>query len=102
MMMTATAFLEEHPDPDEAEIREALEGNLCRCTGYQNIVNAVEFAADEMGGAGTDASEGVAADGGRTADTTGDVPAGTEAVTDDGTAIAGEASDEGREHTGGD
>ena len=48
MMMTSTAFLREHPDPDREEIREALEGNLCRCTGYQNIVNAVETAAEDM------------------------------------------------------
>ena len=48
MMMTATAFLREHPDPSREEIREALEGNLCRCTGYQNIVNAVETAATDL------------------------------------------------------
>ncbi|WP_251342767.1 (2Fe-2S)-binding protein [Haloplanus halophilus] len=48
MMMTATQLLEENPDPSEAEIREALEGNLCRCTGYQNIVRAVETAAEKM------------------------------------------------------
>jgi carbon-monoxide dehydrogenase small subunit len=48
MMMTATQLLSENPDPDDAEIREALEGNLCRCTGYQNIVNAVENAAEKM------------------------------------------------------
>ena len=48
MMMTATQLLAENPDPSEAEIREALEGNLCRCTGYQNIVRAVENAAEKM------------------------------------------------------
>jgi carbon-monoxide dehydrogenase small subunit len=48
MMMTATDLLDRNPDPDEAEIREALEGNLCRCTGYQNIVRAVETASDLM------------------------------------------------------
>ncbi|MFT4946477.1 MAG: carbon-monoxide dehydrogenase small subunit [Natronomonas sp.] len=48
MMMTATDFLEDNPDPDGEEIREALEGNLCRCTGYQNIVEAVESAAEQM------------------------------------------------------
>jgi carbon-monoxide dehydrogenase small subunit len=48
MMMTATQLLEENPDPTEEEIREALEGNLCRCTGYQNIVRAVENAAEKM------------------------------------------------------
>jgi len=51
MMMTALDFLEDNPDPDDAEIREALEGNICRCTGYQNILNAVKSAADDMSGA---------------------------------------------------
>jgi carbon-monoxide dehydrogenase small subunit len=50
MMMTAVDFLEDNPDPDREEIREALEGNLCRCTGYQNIVNAVDSAANKMHG----------------------------------------------------
>jgi carbon-monoxide dehydrogenase small subunit len=49
MMMSATELLERNPDPDREEIREALEGNLCRCTGYQNIVHAVETAAERMG-----------------------------------------------------
>lgn len=48
MMMTATAYLDAEPNPDRDEIRHALEGNLCRCTGYQNIVNAVESAADKL------------------------------------------------------
>ena len=41
ILTTLAAFLDEHPKPDEAEIREALSGNLCRCTGYQHIVDAV-------------------------------------------------------------
>jgi carbon-monoxide dehydrogenase small subunit len=45
MIMSACALLKDNPDPDEAEIREGLEGNLCRCTGYQNIVAAVKAAA---------------------------------------------------------
>jgi aerobic carbon-monoxide dehydrogenase small subunit len=45
MIMSATALLDENPNPSEAEIRYALEGNLCRCTGYQNIVRAVQYAA---------------------------------------------------------
>jgi carbon-monoxide dehydrogenase small subunit len=53
MIMTASAHLSESPDPDREEIAEALEGNLCRCTGYENIVDAVESAADRMG-AGSD------------------------------------------------
>lgn len=45
MMMTAEAFLRDHPDPSEEEIRRAISGNLCRCTGYVNIVKAVQYAA---------------------------------------------------------
>jgi carbon-monoxide dehydrogenase small subunit len=45
MMMSAMALLERNPDPTEEEIRWALSGNLCRCTGYQNIVKAVLWAA---------------------------------------------------------
>ena len=48
MMMAALGVIEQHPDASEDEIREALEGNLCRCTGYQNIVAAVKSAADQM------------------------------------------------------
>jgi carbon-monoxide dehydrogenase small subunit len=51
MIMAAHQLLEDHPDPSEAEIRHGLEGNLCRCTGYQNIVRAVRRAADAMGAA---------------------------------------------------
>ena len=50
MIMSATALLDENPNPSEAEIRYALEGNLCRCTGYQNIVKAVQYAANQRGG----------------------------------------------------
>jgi carbon-monoxide dehydrogenase small subunit len=45
MMLTASALLAENPDPSEQEIRWALSGNICRCTGYQNIVKAVQWAA---------------------------------------------------------
>ena len=45
ILMTVKAFLEEQPQPTEEEVREALSGNLCRCTGYQNIVDAVLLAA---------------------------------------------------------
>ena len=45
MIMAASALLESNPDPSEEEIRHALEGNLCRCTGYHNIVKAVQAAA---------------------------------------------------------
>jgi aerobic-type carbon monoxide dehydrogenase small subunit (CoxS/CutS family) len=43
--MTLVPFLEANPDPSEAEIRQAISGNLCRCTGYQHIVDAVKLAA---------------------------------------------------------
>ena len=46
MIMAATSLLNEHPHPSEAEVREGLEGNLCRCTGYHNIVKAVLAAAE--------------------------------------------------------
>ncbi len=48
MMMAALGVIEQYPGASDDEIREALEGNLCRCTGYQNIVAAVRSAADEM------------------------------------------------------
>ena len=48
ILMTMTAFLKENPDPSELELREALSGNLCRCTGYQNIVDAMLKAAEMM------------------------------------------------------
>jgi carbon-monoxide dehydrogenase small subunit len=50
MMMASKALLEENPNPTEDEIRWALSGNLCRCTGYQNIVKAVMWAAGKMDG----------------------------------------------------
>lgn len=50
IVMTFEAFLREHPDPSDAEIREVLSGNLCRCTGYHNIVKSVAHAAELMGG----------------------------------------------------
>jgi carbon-monoxide dehydrogenase small subunit len=50
ILMTMTAFLDAHPSPSEPEVREALSGNLCRCTGYQHIVDAVLLAADRMRG----------------------------------------------------
>jgi carbon-monoxide dehydrogenase small subunit len=48
MMMAAKALLERNPDPTEDEVRWALSGNICRCTGYQNIVKAVLWAAEKM------------------------------------------------------
>ena len=48
ILMTMKAFLDEKPAPDEAQIREALSGNLCRCTGYQHIVEAMKLAAERL------------------------------------------------------
>jgi carbon-monoxide dehydrogenase small subunit len=50
ILMSMIPFLRDHPAPDEGEIREALSGNLCRCTGYQNIVEAVQLAAARSAG----------------------------------------------------
>jgi carbon-monoxide dehydrogenase small subunit len=50
MILTAVDLLERNPNPTEKEIKHALEGNLCRCTGYINIVEAVKWAAEKMGG----------------------------------------------------
>jgi carbon-monoxide dehydrogenase small subunit len=48
MLMTAYDLLKHHPEPSEEDIRHNIEGNLCRCTGYQNIVRAIQAAADVM------------------------------------------------------
>lgn len=48
MIMTSADLLQHNPDPTEAEIRVALEGNICRCTGYHNIVKSVQYAAEKM------------------------------------------------------
>ena len=48
MVMSAAALLKENPAPSETEIREYLEGNICRCTGYHNIVKAIRAAAEEL------------------------------------------------------
>jgi carbon-monoxide dehydrogenase small subunit len=51
MITRAWRLLQENPDPSEAEIRAGISGNLCRCTGYQNIVRAIRAAADRLGSA---------------------------------------------------
>lgn len=56
-LMLATAFLRDHPHPDEDGVREMLSANLCRCTGYQNIVDAVMEAAGSMDAPGDDGSK---------------------------------------------
>ncbi|MXX19267.1 MAG: (2Fe-2S)-binding protein [Dehalococcoidia bacterium] len=48
MIMSAVNLLEDNPAPSEAEIREGISGNICRCTGYQHIVNAIQHAAERM------------------------------------------------------
>jgi carbon-monoxide dehydrogenase small subunit len=58
MIMASYQLLKNNPNPSEAEIRKGLEGNICRCTGYQNIVHAVQYAAKKMR---TSASEPVGA-----------------------------------------
>ncbi len=50
MIMAAASYLNENPAPTEEEVRESLEGNLCRCTGYQNIVTSIMDAAGQMSG----------------------------------------------------
>jgi aerobic carbon-monoxide dehydrogenase small subunit len=50
MMLVSKALLEENPDPTDEQIRWAISGNVCRCTGYQNIVKAVQWAAEQMQG----------------------------------------------------
>jgi aerobic carbon-monoxide dehydrogenase small subunit len=58
MIMTAVDLLASNPDPTEAEIRHAIEGNYCRCTGYQNIVTAIQAAAAILRAAGAPARAG--------------------------------------------
>jgi carbon-monoxide dehydrogenase small subunit len=59
MIMAADSLIREHPEGlDDASVRMGLKGNLCRCTGYQNIVAAVLAASEEMSGAGASASSG--------------------------------------------
>jgi carbon-monoxide dehydrogenase small subunit len=54
MLMRSYRFLQENPDPSEAEIREGMSGNLCRCTGYQNIVKSIQKAAAVINESGRD------------------------------------------------
>ncbi|HZD98885.1 MAG TPA: (2Fe-2S)-binding protein [Micromonosporaceae bacterium] len=61
MMMTARSLLDHNPDPSELEIREAISGQLCRCTGYENIVRSVRWAAEHEADQRTAASQEVSA-----------------------------------------
>lgn len=78
MIMSAVDLLSENPEPNDDEIREGLEGNLCRCTGYQNIVRAVRDAASEMRAAVPSTPETATADSGAT--TEGAVPSARSAT----------------------
>lgn len=72
MIMQSIDLLADNPDPDEQAVREGLEGNLCRCTGYQNIVRAVQDAAHQMRpGAGPDVERVADGDAARTANIAG-------------------------------
>ena len=63
MMMTAVALLKENANPSELEIRQAISGNLCRCTGYVNIVKSIQYAADKMRQTSSQQAEPVAVGG---------------------------------------
>jgi carbon-monoxide dehydrogenase small subunit len=54
MLMRSFRFLQENPDPSEEEIREGMSGNLCRCTGYQNIIKSIQQAATVINESGRD------------------------------------------------
>jgi len=58
MVMAAVGLLDEHPRPSEREVREGLEGSLCRCTGYINIVEAIKWAAEQMSGSPSPSGRG--------------------------------------------
>jgi len=57
MILRAHRLLQENPNPSDAEIRMGISGNICRCTGYQNIVKAIRYAADKMNAAEKEAAE---------------------------------------------
>ena len=57
MIMRAQRLLQENPNPSEEEIRMGISGNICRCTGYQNIVKAIRYAADKLNAAEREAAE---------------------------------------------
>lgn len=78
MIMRSTALLEANPDPTEQEVREALSDNLCRCTGYKKIVEAVLDAAER-----TDSGTAVAADGGTAVEGDGETAPDTECSVSD-------------------
>lgn len=70
MIVTGKALLDENPDPTDEEVRQGISGTLCRCTGYQNIVDSIQYAADELSAEaeGETEAEAAAADGGTATD----------------------------------
>ena len=70
MMMTARALLDRNPDPSEEEIREAISGQICRCTGYSTIVRSVQWAAEHSNGADAASDDGDGAEGAESEDAT--------------------------------
>src|SRR5215467_13587042 len=62
MMLTARALLDSNPDPTETEIREAISGQICRCTGYENIVRSIRWAARHEAAAADDTGRGMSDD----------------------------------------
>ena len=63
MMLTARALLDKNPHPDTTEIRQAISGQICRCTGYATIVRSVQWAAAHPAGGGSDATVDEVIDG---------------------------------------
>jgi carbon-monoxide dehydrogenase small subunit len=64
MILTALQILQRNPDPTDTEIRHGIDGNLCRCTGYQHIVNSIRWAAKKLSETGRPAIPGVVLSGG--------------------------------------
>jgi carbon-monoxide dehydrogenase small subunit len=64
MLMSSYALLEENPDPSDEEIRTAISGNICRCTGYNSILESVRWAGEELRGEHPDSEVGAVTDGG--------------------------------------
>ncbi len=89
MIMSSHALLQKNPNPTEDEIRHGLEGNLCRCTGYQNIVRAVQYAAGQIGGAGEIAPSGTILE----FKPDGDAPTEPETLEEWGGEVAGQSED---------
>ena len=92
MLMTLLPFLRDNPSPSADEIREAISGNLCRCTGYQNIVRAIQFAAGQIGGDGASARQPKDQQG-QQLEPTDTPPHDPETVQDWGGELAGESDD---------